>query len=109
MKKIIPLIIVLFILTGCKKTNSIIGEWETKYDISVFGEVTDKYIFKENNECEKIVNAGTEIKLDCTYEFNDDKTKIKISWDGKLYDEYVSYEMTDKDTIKIGEYTYVKK
>ena len=111
MKKLIPLILVLFLITGCKNTkkDNIIGEWETNYEISVLGRVVDKYNFKENNECEKTITYGSDIKVECTYEFNEDKTQIKITWDGKLSDEFVKFERVDKTHIKIGESTYEKK
>nr|MBP3258901.1 hypothetical protein [Bacilli bacterium] len=111
MKKLIPLIILLFIVTGCKNTkkDSIIGEWETNYEVSVLGSIVDKYNFKENNECEKTITYDSDVKVTCTYEFNDDKTQIKISWDDKMFDEFVTFERIDKTHIKIGEYVYEKK
>ena len=36
------------LLTGCgKEKNELLGTWETKYEMSVFGEVTESYTFKE--------------------------------------------------------------
>ena len=109
MKKII-IILSLLLLIGCSKKDNILGTWETNYDVSGIGNVTEKYTFKENNKCIRTIITTTNINTDCTYTFNKDKNKIKIDWEDKLYkDEFSDYEEIDKNNIKIGNYTYERK
>ena len=119
MKKVGIAIIILLIFTGCgTKSNKIkeenkqgiIGTWITKYELSVFGETTETYIFKKDNKCVRILNAGNDITNNCTYELNEDKTKIRIIWDDKIDKEsYSKYVEIDDNKILIGEHTFERK
>ena len=117
MKKVLPIMILVLILTaGCgkteeqKKKDKLLGTWETKYTLAVFGEVTESYVFEKEGKCVRTVTTDQDIKNDCTYEFDSNNEKIRILWDNKLDKEnYSKYEMIDDNTIKIGENTYTKK
>ena len=109
MKRII-IVICLLLLSGCSKKELIIGSWETSYEINGIGKIKEIYNFEKNNKCIRTIIIDSEINTDCTYEFNQDKTQIKILWDDKLYkDDYSNYEEINKNKIKIGNYTYTRK
>ena len=118
MKKII-ILVCLILMTGCSKAEekeikkekeNIIGSWVTTYDLGAFKGVSEKYIFKENNECVRILNTGSEITDSCTYEFNEDKSKIRIIWENKIDKESFSkYVEVDEKTIMISEHTYKRE
>lgn len=100
----------MLLLTGCgkEKKNTIIGTWETKYEMNVFGEVTETYTFKEGNECVRILNAGSDIIEECTYEIKD--KEIRIIWENKIDKEsYSKYIEIDENTIAIAENKYTRK
>ena len=94
MKKVI-VILSLLLFTGCmskeekelkKQEEKLLGTWETKYELGAFGEVSEKYIFKKNNEC------------------------IRIIWEDKIDKEsYSKYEEVDDKTIIISEHIYKKE
>ena len=113
MKKIL-IILMIFITIGCgkvkKEPDKIIGTWETKYELSVYKEVIEKYTFKENNECVRTLNTGSEIVNKCTYELDKEKDRIRIIWSNKLdkerYDRYIEI---DDDNIMIGNHKYIRK
>ena len=113
MKKILVFII-LILMVGCgkveKEEDKLIGTWETKYNLSVFGEVTESYVFKENKECVRMLNTGSDIVNKCTYEFNEEKDEIRIIWDNKLdkerYDRYIEI---DDNNIMIAEHKFTRK
>ena len=93
-----------------KQEEKLLGTWETKYELGAFGEVSEKYIFKENKECIRIINTGNDITNNCTYEFNEDRSKIRIIWEDKIDKEsYSKYEEVDDKTIIISEHTYKKE
>ena len=97
------------LLTGCgKEKNELLGTWETKYEMSVFGEVTESYTFKEENKCIRIFNAGSDIIEECTYEVKEGK--IRIIWENKIDKEsYSKYIQIDENTIAIAENQYKRK
>ena len=115
MKKIM-IFLMLLIMVGCKtktkeeEKDKIIGSWETKYSLSVFGEVTESYVFKENHECIRMLNTGSDIVNKCTYEFDEEKENIRIIWENKLdkerYDRYIEI---DDNNIMIAEHKYTRK
>ena len=116
MKKLIVIMICLVVLTGCgkteteeeKKQENIIGKWITKYELSVFGEVTEEYVFKENNECVRMLNTGSDIVEECTYEITDEG--IRIIWESKIDKESFSkYVEIDENTIYIAEHKYTRE
>lgn len=113
-KKIILLTVMTVLLTGgCKakektKEEKILGTWETQYELSVFGQITEGYSFKEDGKCVRMLNTGTDIANNCTYEMKEDE--IRIIWDDKLDKEtYSRYLEIDEDTIMIGEHKYIRK
>jgi len=99
----------LLVITGCGKAkNELLGTWETKYEMNVFGEVKESYTFKEDNECVRIFNAGSDIIEECTYEVKD--KEIKIVWDSKIDKKsYNKYVKIDENTIAIGNNKYTRK
>ena len=109
----------MLLITGCgakekqkakEEQEKILGTWEAKYELSVFGEVSETYTFKEEGKCVRVLNAGNDIADNCTYEFNEDKTEIRILWEDKLDQEsYSKYIEIDDNTIMIGEHKYEKK
>lgn len=118
MKKV--LIVMLLLLTaGCGKNSKseskklqdkLLGTWETKYELSVFGEVTESYVFKENGECVRMLNTGSDIANKCTYEFDESRDNIKIVWEDKLdkerYDKFIEI---DDNNIMIAEHKFTRK
>ena len=109
MRKLI-VVLGLILLTGCSNKNIILGTFKTNYEISSIGNVVEKYEFKEKGKCVRTIITTTEINTDCTYEFNKNKSKIKINWEDKIYkDEFSDYEEIDKNNIKIGNYTYIRE
>lgn len=112
MKKYLFIILTIICLTGCGKkeeVNSLLGNWETSYELGAFGNVTESYEFKENGECIQSLNAGSTIITECTYQLNNEKNKIKIVWeDKKDKDSYTDYSLNDNELI-IGTRKYIKK
>ena len=118
MKKLM-ILLSLVLLTGCaskeekelkKQEKKLLGTWETKYELGAFGEVSEKYTFKKENKCIRTINTGTDITDDCTYEFNEDRTQIRILWDNKLdKDGYSKFEVVDDNNIMISEHKYTKQ
>ena len=112
MKKNIIFLLAVLCLTGCGKKNEVdplLGTWETSYELGAFGIVSESYEFKENGECVQLLNAGSIITTECTYQLNDEKTKIKIVWEGKNNkDSYVDYSLNNNE-LKIGTRTYTRK
>ncbi len=107
----LSLIITLVLLTGCSK-KGLNGSYRTVYNIKGIGKVKETYEFLGKGKCVRIINLNADIKDDCTYKFNKDKTKIMINWENKLNkDVYEKYEKIDNKTIKIGtrKYTKIKK
>ncbi len=117
MKKVIAMLIGILLLTGCgikekteeeQKQENIIGTWKTTYKLSVIGEVSEKYTFKEKEKCVRVLNAGTDIVDECTYEITEEG--IRIIWKNKIDKEsYSKYVEIDNDTILIGEHTYQRE
>lgn len=106
MKKKIICLLGIIILTSCKSKDPLYNKWEALYDIGTL-QISETYEFMEDGKCLKTVNN---INTLCTYEFNDDKTKIRIIWDGKLdYDVYSSFEMKNNNEIIIDERVYKKR
>ena len=109
MKKII-VILGLILLTGCSKKDTLIGTWKTNYNVSGIGSVVEKYSFENKGKCKRIIITTTQITNNCTYEFNKNKTKIKIDWSDKLYkNEFNDYKEINKDKIQIGLNTYTRE
>ena len=113
-KKKIMTVASMLLLTGCASKLStkqkLIGTWESKYELSVFGEVTETYSFKEDGKCVRVLNAGNDMADNCTYEFNKEENEIRIVWDNKIDKESFSeYIEVDKNTIMIGEHKFIKK
>ena len=114
MKKLLFSLVVVMLLTGCNskkeetKKQGIIGSWTTKYELSVIGEVSESYVFKEKGKCVRILNAGSDIVDECTYEIKDNE--IRIIWDNKIDKESFSkyVEITD-NKILIGEHTFERE
>lgn len=112
-KTVIGILGIILIISGCgkkekKPEEKIIGTWETKYELSVFGEVTEGYSFKEKGQCVRMLNAGTDIVEKCTYEITEEG--IRIIWEDKMDKEtYSKYIEIDEDTIMIGEHKYTRK
>ena len=110
MKKILVLILGTVLLTGCSKTDSFLGTWVASYELPSFGNVTEKYEFKENGICTRTLNAGSDIIEDCTYEWNEDQTEIRIVWNSKLNKEdFSTYTKNSDHEIKIGERIFTKQ
>lgn len=110
MKKILVLFLDIVLLTGCGKKDNFLGTWSASYELLSFGNITEKYEFKENGVCTRTLNAGTDIVEECTYEWNEDKTKIRILWDSKLNkDDYSTYSKISDNEIKIGEIVFTKQ
>ena len=114
MKKILLLSVMgLIVLTGCgskkeEKKEIIIGSWKTSYELGAFGEVTERYIFKEKGECIRELITTSDIVNKCTYEIKEDE--IRIIWEDKLDQEsYTKYIAMDDKTIMIGNYKYIKE
>ena len=110
MKKYVIFLLSILCLTGCgkEKVDPLLGTWETSYELGAFGTVVETYEFKENGLCVKTLNTGSDIIEDCTYEFNEDKTQIKIVWDSKQNkDEYTNYSLNN-DILLIGAREYKK-
>ena len=108
MKKWIALF-ALLLLTGCGSTkkDTFLGTWKTSYTVAGVGEVTESYTFKEENKCVRTITTTVDMNTDCTYEFNEDKTQIKIDWEDKIGEaKFETYEKVDDDTIKIGANVY---
>lgn len=109
MKKTALVLLFLLLLTGCGKKDAIIGKWQTNYQIKGIGNITESYEFKEKGKCIRTLKTPSIINTDCTYEFNKDKTKIKITWKDKLYkDNYDEYKEVNANSIKIGTHTFSK-
>ena len=110
MKKILIILLTVMCLTGCgKKKDELLGTWETNYELGAFGVVTETYEFKEEGKCIKTLDAGTIVTNDCTYEFNEDKSEIRVVWEDKTDKESYSNFSLDKDTLVIGSRTYQRK
>lgn len=110
MKKILVLVLGIVLLTGCGKKDSFLGTWTTSYELPSFGNVTETYEFKENGVCIRTLNVGNDIVEDCTYEWNEGKTEIRIVWDSKLNKEdFSTYSQNGATEIKIGGRTFTKK
>ena len=109
MKKLL-LVVGLLFLTGCGNKDSILGTWSVSYVMPVFGNVTETYEFKEDGVCVRTLNTGNDIAEDCTYEFNEDKTKIRIVWNSKLdKEDFYDYSKNNDTEIKIGTRIFTKK
>lgn len=111
MKKYVVILLSIICLTGCgkKKVDPLLGIWETNYELGSFGIITEKYEFKENGLCTKTLDMGSTIVENCTYEFNEDKTQIKMVWDSKQNkNEYINFSLNDNILI-IGTREYQKK
>ena len=112
MKKILLAILCTIIVTGCgsKEKDAILGTWKTSYELGELGSITEVYEFKEDGKCVRILNAGSDIVDECTYEYNEDKTKIKIVWEDKLDKEsYSSYSANSDSEIVIAGRVFVRQ
>lgn len=105
MKKVLlATLLCVMVATGCgKEKDAILGTWKTSYELGALGTVTETYEFKEGSVCTRTLNAGSDIVDECTYEYNEDKTKIRIVWDNKLDKEsYSSYSMNGENEVTIA-------
>lgn len=111
MKKILLIVLLCVVVTGCgKEKDAIVGTWKTSYELGDIGTITETYEFKENGICTRNLNAGSDIIDECTYEFNEDKTQIRIIWDNKLDKEsYSTYSMNGESEINIAGRIYTKQ
>ena len=110
MKKVLVLVLGVVLLTGCEKKDNFLGTWTASYELPAFGTVTEKYEFKENGVCTRTLNTGSDISEECTYEFNQDKTEIRILWNSKLNKEdFSTYSELSETQIKIGERVFTKQ
>ena len=114
MKKVILVaLLCLMVTTGCGKDeekDAILGTWKTSYELGALGTVTEAYEFKEDGVCTRTLNAGSDIIDECTYEYSEDKTKIKIVWDDKLDKEaYSTYSMDSNSQITIAGRVFIRQ
>lgn len=110
MKKYLIFVLTILCLTGCgKKKDALLGTWEASYELGAFGVVTETYEFKEDGKCVKTLNAGTIVTNECTYEFNSNKTEIRIIWNDKSDKESYSNYLLNDDKLTIGTREYSKK
>lgn len=94
--------------TTCKsEEKKIIGTWKTSYELKPFGIVEERYIFKKNGKCERILKMENELTNNCTYKIKEDK--IRIIWNNKLDKKsYTKYSKINEKTIMIGTYKFIK-
>lgn len=106
MKKVLlAALLCTLVVTGCgeKEKDALLGNWKTSYELGDLGTITESYEFKEKGVCTRTLNAGSDIVDECTYEFNEDKTQIRIVWDDKLDKEsYSSYSMNGENEVTIA-------
>lgn len=101
MKKVLlATLLCVMVATGCgeKEKDSMLGTWKTSYELGALGTVTETYEFKEEGVCTRTLNAGSDIVDECTYEYNEDRTKIRIVWDDKLDKESFSTLSINSET-----------
>ncbi len=112
MKKQIIIIVTFItlagILTGCGKKESkeeLIGKWTTKYELGMYGEITQTYEFQKDKTCKKTLITDMVIENSCTYEKKDNTIEITYS-DGKT--DSLNYRM-EEDKLILGGYTHTKE
>lgn len=111
MKKLGLCLFGIMLVTGCgTKKDTFFSSWTTSYEIPAFGIITEQYDFKEDGTCVRILKTSSDIVENCTYEWNEDKTKIRIVWDSKLdKDAFYNYSKTSDNEIVIGARTFTKQ
>lgn len=75
--------VILFIYLNFFKQDSLIGKWETSYELGSLGEVTQIYEFKKDGTCKKTLKTDMNIELNCTYKIENDKMTIEYENDTK--------------------------
>ena len=96
----------LIYFLGDKITNPLYGNWETSYELGMFGKVKQSYTFNSNKSCEKILVTDRTITKKCNYEFDGDN-KIKVTYDDKGV-SILTYRKEGKGYVIDG-YMYEKK
>ena len=91
MKKILLILLVLFVITGCGKEIDLIGRWISSDNST--------YQFNEDGNCEKRTNIDI---YSCTYTKNDGVIDIELS-DGTMESGQIN-----PDRIIIGSEVYKK-
>ena len=107
-------LVALVLITGCGKSkeeqerDKVIGKWTAKFEMAGLSG-TETYSFKKDGKCVRIVNTGSDISNDCTYEFNANNSEIKIIWTDKIDKKSFSkFTQVDDKTIIIGTRQYSK-
>lgn len=104
-KKVILLGIGLLFVTGCgSKKDELLGKWTTKYEMGMYGEVTQIYEFNKDKTCKRIIVTDMKIEKECTYEKTENTIEIKYN-DGDA--DTVNYRFEEKGAVIDG-FTYTK-
>lgn len=102
MKKI-GMILMMVLLTGCGKKDELVGKWTTKYELGMYGEITQIYEFHKNKTCKKTLITDMTIEKECTYKRK--KDTIEIKYDDQ--EEEIPYRM-EEDILILGGYQHTK-
>ena len=105
MKKEIIMILSIILLTGCGKKDELIGKWTTRYELGMYGEITQIYEFQKKGGCKKTLITDMIIEKDCTYEKKEDSLEIRYNDNTK---QSIQYRM-ENDKLILGGYEHIKE
>ncbi len=101
----IYILLVIILLTGCHRKDNLVGKWTTKYELGMYGEITQTYEFHKNKTCKKILITDMIIEKECTYQKKKDTIDITYR-DGT--NQSIAYRM-EEDTLILGGYKHIRE
>ena len=104
-KGIIVLGIILIGMTGCGKEDILVGKWETKYELGMYGEVNQIYEFEKSGKCKKIIYTDMKIEKECKYKKKEKEIEITFETGEK---SILKYRVEGEDVV-INGYLYKKQ